>query len=190
MCPGMGEELKIELICIKLHEIGNEGWKHKLQWGSSARRKLAAFFNLLELNELVADITVLKSVREQDVFILKGSFQASFVQECAICLGPLCSSVREDVVAKFVPSGLDVAKEDIFTYLDEDYPETYSGEILEVGKFIQDQLSLAIEPYPRHEESQCAALGAGANYAGVACQNLPFSNLGKLLDRNKKNTNE
>ena len=93
---------------------------------------------------MVADVNVLRSSRDADAFILKGSFKASFVQECVVCMGPISGSLQEAVGAKFVPTGLQVNREDIFTHLDEDDPEVYSGDLLEIGKLVQDQLSLSI----------------------------------------------
>ncbi|GIS65815.1 MAG: hypothetical protein CM1200mP4_1630 [Rhodospirillaceae bacterium] len=63
-------------------------------------------------------------------------------------MGLISSSLKENVGAKFVPTDLQVNREDIFTYLDEDHPEIYSDGVLEVGKLVQDQLSLSIRPIP------------------------------------------
>ena len=48
----MDENLETEFSCVKLAEIGSEGWKRKLHWDSSTRGCLADFLDLVELNEL------------------------------------------------------------------------------------------------------------------------------------------
>ena len=183
----MGEELVAEPFCISIVEIGSKGWKRELRWNSIARRTLADFLNLAELTELVADVNVLKSSRDASVFILKGNFKASFVQECVVCMGSISSSLTEDVGAKFVPTGLQINREDIFTYLDEDHPEIYSDGMLEVGKLVQDQLSLSVPSYPKHEQDQCGRVAVGGTYSELSSKNSPFADLSKLLNEKKKN---
>ena len=173
-------------ICIKISAIGSDGWKRKIQWDSRARRTIADFLGLTELNELVADIEIAKSRSVPNVFILKGNFEASFVQECVICMGLVGGGLKEDILAKFVPIGLELKKEDIFTYLDEDHPETYSDDMLEIGKLVQDQLSLAVPAYPRHSQSSCVSLVEAGGYVGKSSKNSPFAGLGKLLNKNNK----
>ena len=183
----MGEDLVAKSFCISIVEIGSKGWKRELQWDSVARRTLADFLNLVELTELVADVNVLKSSRDANVFILKGNIKASFVQECVVCMGPLSGSLREAMGAKFVPSGLQVNREDIFTPLDEDHPEIYWDGMLEVGKLVQDQLSLSVGSYPKHEQNQCGRVVVGGAYSEVSSKSSPFADLSKLLNKKKKN---
>ena len=182
----MDENLKMKSICIELAEIGNEGCKRKIQWDLRARRTLADFLDLVKLSKLEADVNIVKTSGDPKIFVLKGDFRASFVQECVVCMGPISVSLKENVSAKFVPTRRELNREDIFTHLDEDDPEVYSGDLLEIGKLVQDQLSLSIETYPRHKRSECAPLGGGANSTGVSSRNLPFAGLRKLLNRSKK----
>ena len=186
----MYESLKTHPICISSANIGIKGWNRKLQWDSLARRTVANFLDLLELNELVADVKVVKSTKNPDVFILTGSYKASFVQECVICMGPVIGNLKEDISAKFVPDILELNREDIFTHMDDDHPETYSDEMLEVGKLVQDQLSLAIGLYPRHEQPRCAPSGVSASYAELGSKNMPFAELSKLLNKKRKKSSE
>ena len=183
----MGKELVAKPFCISIVEIGSKGWKRELHWDSIAKRRLADFLNLVELTELAADVNVLKSSRDADVFILKGSFKASFVQECAVCMGPISGSLEETVGAKFVPTGLQVNREDIFTPLDEDHPEIYTDGMLEVGKLVQDQLSLSVSSYPKHGQGQCGQVVVGGTYSEVSSKSSPFADLSKLLNEKKKN---
>jgi uncharacterized metal-binding protein YceD (DUF177 family) len=171
-------------------EIGSKGWTGELHWDPIARRRLTDFLDLVELTELVADVNVLKSSRDANVFILKGSFKASFVQECVVCLGPISGSLKEAVGAKFVPTGLQINREDIFTPLDEDHPEIYMDGMLEVGKLVEDQLSLSLAPYPKHEQDQCGRVVVGGTYSEVSSKSSPFSDLPKLLNEKRKNTIE
>ena len=182
----MGENLVAKSFCISIVEIGSKRWERELRWNSAARRTLAGFLNLAELTEVVAAVNVLKSSREASIFILTGNFKASFVQECVVCMGLIRSSLKENVGAKFVPTGRQVNREDIFTYLDEDHPEIYSDGMLEVGKLVQDQLSLSIAPYPKHEQGQCGRVAAGGTYSELSSKNSPFADLSKLLKEKKK----
>jgi len=186
----MDENLKKHPICIRLADIGSKGWNRQVQWDLLARRALENFFNLLELKELVADIKVVKSAKNSDVFLLKGNYKASFVQECVICMGPVSGHLEEGISAKFVPDIIELNREDIFTHLDDDHPETYFNEMLEVGKLVQDQLSLAIAPYPRHEQPRCAPVGVSASSTRFSSRSMPFADLGKLLNKNKKKSSE
>ena len=183
----MAKDMVARPVCISIVEIGSKGWERKLQWDSISRRRLADFLNLVELTELVANVKVLKSSKDANAFILSGEFKASFVQECVICMGAISGSLEEDVGAKFVPVGFQVNREDIFTHLDEDHPEIYSDGMLEVGKLVQDQLSLSLAPYPKHEQDECGELGVGDACSWVNSKNTPFADLSNLLNRKKKN---
>ena len=186
----MGEDLVAKSFCISIVEIGSKGWNRELHWDSFARRRLAGLLNLVELTELVAYVSLLKSSRDANVFILKGSFKASFVQECVVCMGPLSGSLNEAVGAKFVPTGLQVNREDIFTPLDEDHPEIYADGMLEVGKLGQDQLSLSVSSYPKHGQDQCGGVVVGGTYSEVSSKSSPFADLSKLLNEKKKSSIE
>lgn len=179
-------------ISIEWSEIGNDKRERTFALGAHERDALARIFGLLELRELVVEVEVRRDAPGSPIFNLEGTLQALVVQECVLCLGFVTTNIREALSAKFVPEIESWMKEDVFIHTDPDQPETYSGPLLEIGKFVQDQLSLAIEPYPRHARSeqgkQCGLKGHVGNKP-VGPNRRPFANLYNLLTIREKNEN-
>lgn len=178
------------LIEVECSEIGTGECRRTFVLTTHERDALARNIGLVKLTSLVVEIGLKRDPGQEPVFILEGYFMASVMQECAVCLGVISVDIREDLYSQFVPEASLNVKEDIFTHSDPDHPETYSNDCLDLGKLVQDQLSLAIEPYPRHEQDskdhQCIMIVDETN-ASVGLGSSPFRNLGNLLNKKKKN---
>ena len=188
MCKTSG----IISISIAWSEIGNDKCKRTFVLDACERDALAGIVGLLELKKMVVEVEVRRGVSGKSPFNLEGFLQASVVQECVVCLGLVTTNIREGFSAIFAPEAHSPMKEDVFIHTDPDYPETYSGALLEVGKLVQDQLSLAIEPYPRHEQSGQGKRCDLKRHVGdePSGPNLrPFANLDNLLNMGEKDEN-
>lgn len=173
-------------MAFEVSEIGITGCNRKLIVASPERDVLAIKLGVNKLTNLVVDIDLRRDPARAEVFYLKGRFWASVIQECVICLGLVRVDIEEDFEAQFVPDTLSKIKEDVFSHTDPDHPETYSNDFLEFGKLVQDQLSLAIESYPRHElarESDQCIMIEDKNHSSDELSWFPFKNLDKLLNK-------
>lgn len=131
-------------------EIGERGRTGTRAATAAERAALAAALELLACDEFVTryDIRALGGGR----FRLEGGFEAKLTQACVVSLDPIAARLDERFVVELVPEG--------------DFPETSGGEeeqsVLEgedlepirhgtipLGRIFFEQLSAAIDPYPR-----------------------------------------
>ena len=140
----------------------------------------------------IVEVEITRDTPGNLIFNLEGILQASVVQECVLCLGFVTTNIRESLSARFAPQDQSRLKEDEFMHTDPDHPEVYSGALLEIGKLVQDQLSLAIEPYPRHNqfgEGKRCGLKRHVENEPIGPNRRAFANLDNLLNMRGKNEN-
>ena len=179
-------------ISIEWSEIGNDKCEWTFALGARERDALAKSLGLSELRKLLVDVDVRRDAPGDPIFNLEGILQASVVQECVLCLGFVTTAIREGFSAKFAPEVQSWLKEDVFIHTDPDHPEVYSGALLEIGKLVQDQLSLAIEPYPRHDQSgegERCGLKRHVENEPMRPNHRAFANLDNLLNMGGKDEN-
>ncbi|MEM7023065.1 MAG: DUF177 domain-containing protein [Pseudomonadota bacterium] len=89
---------------------------------------------------------------------LCGRLEAEVVQSCVVSLEDVPATVAETFECRFAPAGVDLADDLAW---DEDL-EQLEGAELDLGEVFAQQLSLALDPYPRAagaEDLVSAALG-------------------------------
>jgi uncharacterized metal-binding protein YceD (DUF177 family) len=115
---------------------------------------LARDHHLVEVKSFTADLLVAKWRR--DGVKVTGTVTAEIVQTCSITLEPLDARVESEVDAVFVPVQSKLARiqadangEIILDADGPDAPETFSGDVLDVGLVAEEFFELGIDPYPR-----------------------------------------
>lgn len=115
------------------------------------RAALAKRFNLLDLSALSARLSLAEGA-ERGVFLAEGVLDASVRQSCVVTLEPVEHHLQETFevalaeaaeVEKMLAEQLQKGSED------EDLPEVLPPEGLDLGELVAQQLSLALDPYPR-----------------------------------------
>lgn len=110
---------------------------------------LARRLELLSLNAFSADIT-LKRVTPGKIIRAKGRIRADLVQECVVSLEPVPATVDTEFEAYFEET---TDKNSIFA-ADEGGkapPEPVDDGRIDIGELAAQNLSVAINPYPRAE---------------------------------------
>ena len=111
--------------------------------------QIADYLGLLELRSLVADISATRSGSNVS---LAGRVHAELVQRCVVTLVPVVQSideafdrrlVRETVLRHAPQSHQEVVVGEA------DPPDLYAGDAIDLGAIVLEQLTLAIDPYPR-----------------------------------------
>ena len=146
---------------------------HRIEANAEERGALAHRFNLLELPRLEAEVALRRlpggHVR------LDATLLAKVVQPCVVTLDPVPSTVGEEFRLVYSPD-VPTAMEDVLIAGDEDIVEPLVGETIDIGEAVAQQLSLALDPYPR-------AAGAAPALQGIAEPETilsPFAALAKL----------
>ncbi len=122
--------------------IGKQEKREELVASESERAALARRFGILAIDRLTANLRLRQepggSVR------VRGKMVADVVQPCVVTLEPVRQSVEEEVDLRFLPAGAELDD-------DPEGPDEILTEdnVLELGEAIAEQLSLALDPYPR-----------------------------------------
>ncbi len=170
-------------VTVALDDLPDEGARYALCADEAARAGLAARFGLVSLDRLEAEVS-LSWVRRDEVLSLSGRLSADVVQNCVVTLEPVRSTVEEEIDLCFARD-IDSAAE----VVDPDSAEPLDSDILDIGEVVAEELSLALDPYPRAPgvDPKALRLGPGATYlteeeagSGEQPGNRPFEVLAGL----------
>ncbi|MFO1187688.1 MAG: DUF177 domain-containing protein, partial [Alphaproteobacteria bacterium] len=108
-------------------------------------------------------------------------FVADVVQACVVTLEPVEQHIEADFVRRFLPAAhlgeaIDGAVE--IDPDEEDPPEPLTGDMVDLGPSVAEELVLSLDPYPR-----AAGAAAPAEGGAEAHENSPFAVLKSRKDR-------
>ena len=118
---------------------------------SDERDALVLRLDLLALEELSASGVVRRGPRA-GIIIVQGELRARVVQRCVVTFEPVEDNLTVPFERYFSLGPLpDV--EEIVVGVEDEEPEPLSGESLDIGELIVEELSLSLEPYPRSPDA-------------------------------------
>lgn len=176
-----GTELPFSLL-VALRAIGEDGLAGRFEASPKERAALAETFELdrLDLFEGQYELTPKRNGK----IAMDAAFTARLVQQCVVSLEPVETEVAERFAVEFVPEAegglpqvLDLAPDGILA-------EPYAGGLIDVGAVLAQQLSLAIDPYPRKADAKLDWAGENDTRDGDTGEGAepqgPFSALARL----------
>jgi len=113
---------------------------------------LARRFELIDLTRLEGDVRVVP-VEGTDVIHVSGHLSADVVQSCVVTLDPVPATVEADFDRLFSDDVPDEVEGEVEIDPEADAPEPLVGGMLDLGEMLAEELSLALEPYPRSPEA-------------------------------------
>jgi hypothetical protein len=127
---------------LALAHVPAAGQALRLAASPGERAALAARFDLLGLHALKAELRLVPGL--EGVVHVTGRLTAELEQACGITLAPVRQSVAEAVAWRLLPEGMEPSD-------GEDDPDDIESEqgMADLGEALAQQLSLAIDPYPR-----------------------------------------
>jgi uncharacterized metal-binding protein YceD (DUF177 family) len=137
---------------LGLSEVALGPVRRRLEADDAARARIAKMLGLDKLESLEADITVSAWL---DGVQIQGRWRATVGQTCGVSLEPYESELDGELQIRAVPAGsqaLMQADEDHEVELDpeaDDPPDVLMGNQLDLGAYVVEDLSLAIDPFPR-----------------------------------------
>lgn len=132
---------------VDITRLGDAETWHSIEAGPAERLALAARFGLVALDLLRADLTISR-IRGGAAIRVKGVLKADVVQSCVVSLEPVRSRVEEPFEIMYAPeSGVEEVGFGADT--DTEWPELLPEGPLDIGEMVAQQLSLALDPYPR-----------------------------------------
>lgn len=119
---------------------------------------------------------------------VKGELSAAATQACILTLAPVHANIHETFEEEFWPEDLLPAasrpggETEEREALAESAPEAIRQGMIDVGRLIYEQLSTAIDPYPRAPGATFAWREPGSD-AGAGERDNPFASLAALKDK-------
>ena len=138
---------------VNVRTLPNKGRVETFEADADARRSIAAFLDVDDVEEFTADAEVTRW--RSDGVRVAGRLRARLQQTCVVTLEPLSVDVDEAFEALFVPEDSPLASRDdgvVQMMVDaegEDPPETFAGDTLDLGAVWMEFLALAVDPFPR-----------------------------------------
>ena len=142
-----------------LEDLDDTPRQISLEAGEEECAQLAARFDQKSIGRLAADL-ILVWLEPGKVLSVSGKFEAEAVQTCVITLDPVEAALKEEINLVFARDAEESA--DI---VDPEDAEPLEDDIIDLGELVAEELSLALEPYPRRPDIDPSSidLGPGAS---------------------------
>ncbi|MEM9494621.1 MAG: hypothetical protein AAGA09_01355 [Pseudomonadota bacterium] len=173
-------------VVTELSSAIHDGWRKSVAANETERAAIARRFGVPAVEQLEGDIAVFATARD---FRVEGAVRATLTRECVASLEPLQETVEEAFILDFARvSEADLAAEraeaekmeegapsdeELAAWLDR--PEPHAGDSLDVGELLVQQVSLAMDPFPRK-----AGVESLAETFGAQAETSPFDVLKSL----------
>ncbi|MGE0724996.1 MAG: DUF177 domain-containing protein [Alphaproteobacteria bacterium] len=131
---------------VPLTSIDRRGFSQTIEASPAERTALAERFGLIALDRLVADVR-LRPVNGGTAIRLDARITADCVQRCTATLEPLPVTVAEEFALLYSAEARTGGDLDI-EYADE-VLEPLDGDSIDIGEAVAQELSLALDPFPR-----------------------------------------
>lgn len=160
-------------VIADLQAIGRHVKKFHLEPDEAARKKIAKRLGVPSVERLEGDVSV--RAGKTDILI-EGLLRATLVRECVSSL----EEMTEEIDEGFEISFLRQEPEDSGDEEAEEPPEIHEDDTLDLGELLVQQLSLAMDPFPRKQGAQSLA-----DEYGRAEADSPFRDLKGMFDKNE-----
>jgi len=155
---------------VPLAQLGSEPFRQEMAATEAEREALARRFDLLGLDRLAAEVELIR--QGSGVILLNASFEAAFVQSCAVTLDPVEGALAANFALRYGPP--DTESEDGAG--DGPAFEPLTGDFIDIGEAVAQEFSLALPSFPRSP-------GAVLEIEKPPADAGPFAALSRLTDR-------
>jgi uncharacterized metal-binding protein YceD (DUF177 family) len=149
--PKEEQKSEIERI-VDLDRMGANGTALEITASDNERAALAKRFGFLGLPAFSARVTVDR--RPGGQIVVEGRLRGRIVQACILTLDPVTQDLDEAfriVFKQDLAEERDPESGEALVSAHTDSPEPLTGNLLDVGEIVAEQLSLAADPYPRKQ---------------------------------------
>lgn len=157
---------------VRLNEIGR-GLSRRLEANEATRTRIARFLQLDGLGRLVADVTVAPAPIG---WRLSGRFEALPIQTCGVTLEPFENPTDGDFAIDLVGpehAPAENGPDEELSLDSADPPDVVEDEKIDLAGYVVEQLSLALDPFPRKPDAEFVKPDEGADVS-------PFAKLAAL----------
>ena len=139
---------------VDVGRLPSGGAVHDVRATPAERTALAERFGLLALDHLEAEVRLERLAG--GLLRLSAALKADVVQACVITLEPVRDSIDEPFTVLY-RAGADAGETAVVLNGTAELVEPLPGDILDIGEAVAQQLSLALDPYPRSAGAITAA---------------------------------
>jgi uncharacterized metal-binding protein YceD (DUF177 family) len=139
---------------VPLARLGSQPFCQQIEAAADERERLARRFDLVALDRLTATVSLRRQAGE--TVLLEAAFEAGFDQACVVCLGPVAGSVSQVFSLLYGPIDDDLAEIELGG--DEIVLEPLTGDAIDIGEAVAQELSLALPEFPRHPDAAIEGL--------------------------------
>jgi uncharacterized metal-binding protein YceD (DUF177 family) len=158
------------------HRLGTEPKALLLRASAAECRALALRFGILGIDALQASLDL--AAEPGGTVRIRGHLLAAVEQACVVTLEPVAQRVAAPIDLRILPEGSEPADDD------PDSPDEIesAGGFIDLGEAIAEQLSLALDPYPRAADAALppGLLDADDAPEAPAAPPHPFASLTRL----------
>jgi uncharacterized metal-binding protein YceD (DUF177 family) len=176
---------------VDLDRMGPSGTALEIAPSDSERAALAKRFGFLGLPVFSARVTVDRLVGGQ--IVVEGRLRGRIVQACVLTLEPVNQDLDETFRIVFKPDmadDRDPESGEAVLNSQADAPEPLTGNMLDIGEIVAEQLSLAADPYPRRPGAKLEDVLPKPRHGGRKGQpeqrRHPFAGLAALRDKPRR----
>jgi hypothetical protein len=149
-----GEKRSPVSFDVNVARLPKKGMPVTIEATEAQRAELADLHGLVSVETFRADLTI--AAWKRNGVSVDGRVIADVVQSCIVTLEPVEARIDEEVSQVFLPETSKLGREsfglggEILIDVDgPDSPETFSGDVINVGALAEEFFGLGIDPYPR-----------------------------------------
>ena len=176
---------------VDLDRMGTVGTALDIVASDGERTALAKRFGFLGLPAFSARVTVDRRPGSQ--IVVEGRLRGRIVQACVLTLDPVTQDLDDAfriVFKKDLAEERDPESGEAVLNAQVDAPEPLTGNLLDVGEIVAEQLSLAADPYPRRPGAKLEDLLPKPRREGrkspIEPRRHPFAGLAALRDKPRR----
>jgi uncharacterized metal-binding protein YceD (DUF177 family) len=140
---------------ISIVKISSTAATYRIVANEAERAALVRRFGLVSLDRLEAEVRLQRVAGD---FRLEAELAADLVQSCIVTLEPVPAAIAESFTLCYRP-GIDEDEADRLALEnpEDEIIEPLMGESIDIGEAVAQQLSVAMDPYPRVSGAQSAS---------------------------------
>jgi uncharacterized metal-binding protein YceD (DUF177 family) len=132
---------------VEADSVGSHRMERRISANPEERAALARRFELIGIDRLEAVFSLKRA--GGGVIHVSGEIEAEVTQSCVVTLAPVPAKVKETFSADFADEDRRNPADPDLDFEAADPPEPIRNGHIDLGELAAEQLSLALDPYPR-----------------------------------------
>ena len=159
---------------VNLGELSSSGKRYQLKAEQEECGRIAQRLGVVAVRDLEGEVHIRAT---KTIIDISGSLRAELTRECVSSLEEMDEAVADSFELQFFRS--EQALEAIEDEEEAEFAEVHEGDTFDLGELLVQQLSLAMDPFPRKPGATSLAAEFGADKAVS-----PFAGLHESLEKN------